>query len=277
MQRSQVKNKACRVQWCFPAQLFLFCLSVFPFASWAITLHILVGRIATRTRLRLYSFATYSHTDSLHSGLILKYTHETLPRDGSGQPREHRPLKLISGPTKTRTTPPPRGQATTRPLAAVNMSNNTILDEAMLPSVDGLEREPCNWSGTLCDDDGNAYLSQEQRKARARKAIKGIHELYKAGVLFFSKAAIQDLVRQMDRTTDLVCRFGRTAGVESERFILRGLDGEEARFRMETGEAQDVGDGRRELVKYVVSSLLLWPRAASSRGMLTTDTLRRTA
>lgn len=146
------------------------------------------------------------------------------------------------------------------------MSINAILDESMLPlpSVDGLEREPINWSGTLCNDD---YLSEEQRKAHARKAIDDIHDMYKAGVPFFSKAAIQDLVRQMDRTTDLVRRFGRTAEVERERFILRGLNGEEARFRMETGEAQVVGDGRRELVKYVISVSF-----ALARGILTADT-----
>lgn len=130
------------------------------------------------------------------------------------------------------------------------MSNDTIPDDSML--LGGLEREPCYWGGRLCDDDENAYLTDEESKVRARKAAQDIHQLYKAGVPFFSKVAIQELVRQFDRTNDWVRQLGRTAEMEREIFVLRGLDGKEVRYRMQTGEAHAVGDGRREFVKYVV-------------------------
>lgn len=104
----------------------------------------------------------------------------------------------------------------------------------------------------MCDDNDD-YSDDEQRTAHVRKAVDDIHELYRAGVPFFSKAAIQALVDQFDRTNDLIRREGRTAAVERERFFLRGLDGKEVRLRMETGVAHEIRNERWESFKYVFS------------------------
>lgn len=134
------------------------------------------------------------------------------------------------------------------------MSTAVVEDQSILPSVDGLEREATYCAGKVVNnnDGENKYLSQEQRRARSKKAVEDIHELYRAGVPFFSKTAIQDVVTQIDRTNDLVGRFGRTAAMEMENFVFSGLDGNLVKFRMETGEAHDVQGGGRQLVKYVV-------------------------
>lgn len=136
-------------------------------------------------------------------------------------------------------------------------SNNGSKPKINLPSLEGLENEPSNWTGTVVRDDNEDPLTEDMRKARVQKAVKEIHELYKAGVPFFSKTAIQDIVDQIDRMNDLVRRAGRSATVERQRFIVRGLDGGEIQFQMETGMTEEVRDGSQELIKYVVCCRLI--------------------
>lgn len=135
-----------------------------------------------------------------------------------------------------------------------NIDSHATDDGANLPCLQGLEQEPSGWHGKVIHDDTDSdYLTEEERKSRAKKASEYIHEMYKAGIPFFTKRAIQDVVDQIDRIDRLLEETERTVDMTKERFTVQGLDGKEVAFRVQVGEAHGSKYGDWELVQYAVS------------------------
>lgn len=115
-----------------------------------------------------------------------------------------------------------------------------------------LDREAGYYGGRVMDDndDERTSLSEEQRRSHARKASEHLHGLYKAGLPFFTKTAIQNIVHQFDQARHPVCRTKKPAEKNTEVFIFSGLDGKPVKFRMENEETVEVRNGKTESIKY---------------------------
>lgn len=132
----------------------------------------------------------------------------------------------------------PGGDDIMGPLSPTDGSVSTDTD---LPAeIDELSM----WIGQVADVEPG-YISQAEKTMQMREACDKIRELYSDGRPIFQRAAIQDLVDQIDRTNAMV---SKGESVEGERFVLRGIDGSTIKLMMETGEARQI-DGGKEIIK----------------------------
>lgn len=118
--------------------------------------------------------------------------------------------------------------------------------------------------GSVAGDEGlpfDLYLNptkKAQAASEAKKVSQAIRHLYATGTPFFTKEAIEHLVRQMD---SVMAKYRNGESIEDSTFVLRGLDGNTVNVIVEVGKAR--GPRGWEVVQYDMSRLTSTARKLS--------------